>query len=1028
MCAKKIKTPLVQEFERLFKTTPKEQNIVAFLESKTAEERKEIGDAFMEYLRDDGNCARAWLIFREMRNRSWLPPVKETWELNAVLSHLPFAISGRFTPQTVIADFLCEESKFLDEEIWLIFEKQHRNLYRFNNAETGPQKTPWVLTFRTLVERGRLDRERLIDDLLKVFNYGYPESDTRWFVKLLQEIKPTVEEIKGREKSIYPCLENSYSTVSTAALDLLQTLDKKGMLDDAQFIEHCKPVLYDKSKPKILKAIAILERIAARTPALRERNAELLLKTLEHEAAEVQSAALNTLQKYPDMLSDFVREEIDRTAPLLAPSARLLVPGSVQDAPNKNVPVTLPAKKSIDRLAESRRLHPVRNHVELIDLGLKLFENSDDADEIELMYDGILRLSSLYPDDFDRMAAPLNKRFDEFFAHVNPGNGELPHYVDYRTEIFAVLRHWIYLFDPKRDIGHLSFREHYSKTAIKHWDIIGPKEGATLFALLLERNNAIFRQVEQVHDEIKKPFQLLSTPTHEGGLIDPVLFVERLDDILSDMKAWCFYDETDKVLAFCRIAEDKRQDASARLEELVKKIDPISDENLVVFIEALKFLLGNDQVEKDRKEIPYRYLWVAAKNNRGESAAERYRIESKPGDHVASLHLDSATHPNGIIDPRLFARRAVHWRKQGRSLFESQLLPTWLILNKLSNLLALDHRDEAVEILDESVAENGLESDDEIIMIRFALHGKKTLSGGLRGIVKDALAPRDPELPSGLSHQEYWQLKGIAEISNWARKEAGKPHTLKDKRFIHDAAPLPPPWEVWLVPTFPEEETMPMREKGFLYPYRNRSRLAFRPENIGREIGLQYLTASILPNDPAQLFPAVFRIYFDHEKELDDKDIAFPGFLQRILESDRPLDDIVASVLLMGMNSANQTVAMLDVDIMIPAIAEARLNGETLSKSIRLFLETANLKPSRLAKCFSEVAKQSPIHGKTIRQALDLGLFGEANPSLAPLLELLLELCIESKHSVESPECRKLLEDFKGSGKAAKLAKKLLEL
>lgn len=46
----------------------------------------------------------------------------------------------------------------------------------------------------------------------------------------------------------------------------------------------------------------------------------------------------------------------------------------------------------------------------------------------------------------------------------------------------------------------------------------------------------------------------------------------------------------------------------------------------------------------------------------------------------------------------------------------------------------------------------------------------------------------------------------------------------------------------------------------------------------------------------------------------------------------------------------------------------------------------------------------------------------------AGFLELLNECCVATGKSVANAACRTFLESFTGSGKAAKLAKKLLEL
>jgi hypothetical protein len=132
-------------------------------------------------------------------------------------------------------------------------------------------------------------------------------------------------------------------------------------------------------------------------------------------------------------------------------------------------------------------------------------------------------------------------------------------------------------------------------------------------------------------------------------------------------------------------------------------------------------------------------------------------------------------------------------------------------------------------------------------------------------------------------------------------------------------------------------------------------------------------------------------------------------------------------LLLLGLCHKNSEVHLPAVDVTIAAVTENRFDAESFAMTLRLLFDLDFARPVRLAKNLTEIARQSALHTETVRRLLEHTLSVTLNSEHNPLLELLLELCIESRTPIQSNALRELLA-LRHPGKTGKLAKKLLDV
>ena len=116
-------------------------------------------------------------------------------------------------------------------------------------------------------------------------------------------------------------------------------------------------------------------------------------------------------------------------------------------------------------------------------------------------------------------------------------------------------------------------------------------------------------------------------------------------------------------------------------------------------------------------------------------------------------------------------------------------------------------------------------------------------------------------------------------------------------------------------------------------------------------------------------------------------------------------------------------------DIAIAAIDDGRLTAENFGRALKIVFGSKNIAPSRWAKTLRDVARVSTLHAYAVFGSMVASLPAAKdglpkNP--ASYFELMNELSAELRLGIRDEEVRKMLGEFKGSSKAARLAKSLL--
>jgi len=483
----------------------------------------------------------------------------------------------------------------------------------FAQKQMGSRKgtAVWHDTLIKLASEGLIDRNRLIDYSFSLL-VGTAEREhkkTYYAVSAAEfAIKLNRESIKEQTASYISqftsLLGATHKDISTYASTVLMALPS-GSLRVEEICSCIEPAFLNKNKEPADAALKLLGRLAKEQPSHSNEYGKAMLAALNHSSKDIHRKALALIESaqilnHENLLSEF-RERIDMLAGMERAQAEKLV----ADCENKGstpkevartstsadtaevlfgranaldkklrelvrIDDTLEAIKTnqyIDnpitldnldfpRLNPEAVLKPIDNLDDLIYMFLKVWSGKSDAMELESVLDGVSRLCNERPTDFKAKTETLREKAN------------------------------------KSAQDHLAFGLANGLTQLagawlgEEQQLRPPAQPGSFFS------RRCLALAKRVSSKISAP--LLAAPTHAGGWIDPLIFVQRLKQYF-----WLKIepDAADIIQSLLRLAPENR-------EEALHAADPIKNE----IGEVIRYALGGAQAVRMRTPE----LWVAA--------------------------------------------------------------------------------------------------------------------------------------------------------------------------------------------------------------------------------------------------------------------------------------------------------------------------------------------------------------------------------------------------------------------------------
>ncbi|MEZ6042761.1 MAG: DUF6493 family protein [Planctomycetaceae bacterium] len=614
-----------------------------------------IDDQVNAMLADQNFAAGNWKVVRQLvREKLCTRPEHPRYYVGMIVG-LSF---DRGDATHTVLRALNNDPELLKDDVWKLFEYEGEELCTLVNVDRQKNgsftKGNWADALKTLSRKGKLSRPRLLQSTLSALMSGFSAHHAKWFVQFFDFMEPTAAELRKHSETILSLVSAPALNVAEWAFEHCRRFVEQGVVSDVPALcSTVAPLLLARTKGAALNAVKFLEELSNGFPKQRSEVCLTVVEALAHEKAEVQKHAfqliqsigdpsddrlLASIQNYQGVASAVVRKQISawlassgvdaansssavRNAALVAPKKKtgtkrvtfdarqlsgystqqlslLRIPDLVQSlredrqsaGEGVDIPATIFNGTEIPRLDPGQRIEPVADLEELLEvLGLAI-EDATLVDEGERALAGLARLSNDKPDDFQALVGPLVKRARGLLKRtVVPFSG-----YSLRGDLTGLILAWSYggkvrlerkkpasRFSGGRLIIHGLMDEPFET-----WD----NENCVQMQFLSKRSLEI---ADRLNSE---PWILLSAPTHKGGWIDPVEFVDRINELRTDP------DECDVILAMLRLAPENRGTALKRLKPAVRG----------EWLDAVRHALGG----RVRRAGSSPHLWAAAARSR----------------------------------------------------------------------------------------------------------------------------------------------------------------------------------------------------------------------------------------------------------------------------------------------------------------------------------------------------------------------------------------------------------------------------
>ena len=666
---------VTEEFETILRSRRPDWTI-HFLEKRAAELDLDFWDRSLE-----------WTVYRRFVHEKIIEPS----QADSMTELMFAALSGsRYTeiktgkPGVSVLEELRKDPALIVDGLWNIFEiTAFRRNWCFT---THDHFHHWKTAFCELIRDKTLPPDRVLDGCFRAIQRPFSDHHVKWFVQLLERLiaeMPINEDVLAGDPRFLSLLELSQPSPRGLGLAILERLLKKDKIDLRGIAGRLVPLLREEARSKPKKVLVILEKIARQRSDLRHEVFDTLLEGLRHETAEIQDASLNLLIGFDAMNDAATCDSVRKMADDLAASVRKRLADFLPatSKPTKPMPVTeeIAGLRATGQSLEAVRepIVPICNFDELLDLAIRLAESAHDPDEIERLLDGLSRLGYEEPEDFERKTAPLLKRIFRLMGNQK----------DYDSEEFQLWMHlpfcgifpihdciyllltWVLKQVPtstcsweERPLIHRVNKVKVFRIKVRGrvwmtWSY--PRERSIAcppFQLFSEHVKAIAERLARRESQ-----QLLSTPTHRDGWIDPTIFAERL---IEAHRTRVVPGEHDRVLALLRLDFPTRDLALREIEQRLKTKDE--------YVEAVRYALGASHVKIGKTP----HYWIAAARCRspfaddpaidrafpgyGPDAGRTASYTLKAGEHVGIDVQCSPSPDNSNVDWSLFPTVGLH--------------------------------------------------------------------------------------------------------------------------------------------------------------------------------------------------------------------------------------------------------------------------------------------------------------------------------------------------------------------------------
>lgn len=221
-----------------------------------------------------------------------------------------------------LVDRLRDAPDLLGNEVWRLFELDSAAFVELS-ASTIPPQNSWSEALKQLAAEGQIDRGRLLDATLAGLTRPLQGNTLSGFARFFEFLKPTAQELLERQNGLMDLLHSTHGPVVTAALKFLRKIQSRNGFAAQQFLLTAEPVFELTSKTQAKTALTLADRIVKDDTGLADRAADLAVCAFRHSSSDIHEIAVDCLSRWRTFCREFPATPLAEWLDHMSAAARL---------------------------------------------------------------------------------------------------------------------------------------------------------------------------------------------------------------------------------------------------------------------------------------------------------------------------------------------------------------------------------------------------------------------------------------------------------------------------------------------------------------------------------------------------------------------------------------------------------------------------------------------------------------------------------------------------------------------------------
>ncbi len=513
----------------------------------------------------------------------------------------------------------------ITEHIWYLFEYEtninHQDDQRYRRQEDTFDEPVWKYTFKQLIEKGKIDRIRLLKECLLTSNRNFNKVLSGWFYDLMLYLEPNNEEFIELQPELFNALSSQHSKIVNGVLKEFKKLYAHESFETQDFLDNTDFLLSSETKSIAVSTLMIFDKLVKKDKNLKDVLVEKSLMAFNSTFKDVQLRAAKFIAKYGDESNENLKDELSLYASDLFSESKAVLAEFIseedQDALEENL-----YYEPVINVAEETRISELNDIDDLIYLASQSFDNNEPY-HFDLLLQGLLDFQETLKEEENKvkLEPAIQRAFNLLMKGSNSQTGNLDKilanfFINYVQQILLTDKSETSIKFQKRfkkekeeDDAYAKRSEWYNPVLVdlRKWKFRSHHKGTYHLPFL---NILIF-----VFDLLRegKHQQLLSTPSHAPFWIEPLVLVERLIEYqqknhtifsydLCLAIARCSMNETDTKPAYDLVQKELKGELKELMTYLLDKSAKFPE--LKNYEQALYQAYFNKKDRKEFEKIP----------------------------------------------------------------------------------------------------------------------------------------------------------------------------------------------------------------------------------------------------------------------------------------------------------------------------------------------------------------------------------------------------------------------------------------